>query len=196
MNENLEYDAAEYETAEYPGEFGEAPYEYSPEAGWQEARRPGPRPVSTGPRAPAYKPRPSGTSNYVTEARLQAALARVDQKIVGASNAIKTVDNRVRGVMSEQGRQGATLRKEIMDRKKDADKARADLRSIGAVGALAGIAQASGNATVSTLAPLLWLVPPETWSGSNSGSSTSGGLFGGDNSFLALAAVALVLTQG
>src|SRR5437899_902118 len=113
MNEYSDYseNASEYETETYP-EYTETYPEYS-EANWGEARRkPAPPPVRTAPRQNAYVPRPAGTGNPVTQAQLQAALARVSSQISVNSNAIKTVDNRLRGVASDVGRQGAALRKE------------------------------------------------------------------------------------
>jgi hypothetical protein len=193
MNEYYDStDTAEFENAEFLGESPEfASPEYQEAGGWTEARRP--QPVRMPPRQSSYKSRPpaGGTTNYVTEARLAAALARVDQKIGITNNAVRTVDGRVRNVISEQGKQAVALRKEITDRKKDADNLRADLKSTRELGALIGLIAPSGGTGIARLAPLLYLLPPETLSGYSSGGSSSGGLLGGgDNNLVALVAVA------
>lgn len=183
--------SAETENAEFISKSPEFAYpEYQEAGGWAEARKP--QPVRMPPRQSSYKSRPpaGGTTNYVTEARLAAALARVDQKIGITTNAVKTVDGRVRNVISEQGRQAVALRKEIADRKKDADKLRADLKSTRELGALIGLIAPSGGTGIARFAPLLYLLPPETLSGSSSSGSSSGGLLGGDNNLVSLVAVA------
>jgi hypothetical protein len=189
MIESMEYsDSAENESyGDSSGEYNEASYG---EAGYGEARRPSP--VRTAPRQSAYTPRPSGTSAPVTQVQLQAALARVSQQIGTNSNAIKTVDGRVRGLATEQGRITTGLRKEVTDRKKDADALRRDLQSTRELSALLPLVTAGQTGPIATLAPLLFLLPPGTLTGGGSGdaSSNSGSLLGGNN-LVAIAAIAI-----
>jgi hypothetical protein len=113
MNEFSEYtESAESDTSESYPEYSEAYPEYS-EANWGEAKRRPSTPVRTAPRQSAYTPRPTGTSNPVTQAQLQAALARVSSQIGVNSNAIKTVDSRLRGATTEIGRQGGRCAKRL-----------------------------------------------------------------------------------
>jgi hypothetical protein len=173
MNEFSEYtENAEYDSSESYPEYSEAYPEYS-EANWGEAKRRPSTPVRTAPRQSAYTPRPTGTSNPVTQAQLQAALARVSSQIGVNSNAIKTVDNRLRGATTELGRQGGALRKEVADRKKVTDGIRREMQSTRELGALVGILAAQGG-TLGTVAPLALLLPPEIL-GLSAASSDSGG---------------------
>jgi hypothetical protein len=93
------------------------------------ARRGGGRrpPVKTAPRQTAYRPRPN--NDFVTQAQLQAALARVSGQIATNSTAIKALDSRVRSVSSEQARVTTALRKEIADRKKEDEVLRKEIQS-------------------------------------------------------------------
>ena len=178
MNEFSEYTESAYDSSDAYPEYSEAYPEYS-EANWGEAR--GRPPVRTAPRQSAYTPRPTGTSNPVTQAQLQAALARVSSQISVNSNAIKTVDGRLRGASAEIGRQGGALRKEIADRKKVTDGIRREMQSTRELGAVVGLLAAQGG-TLGSLAPLALLLPPETLglSGASSDSGgTSSSLFGG-----------------
>ena len=91
-------------------------------------RRGGMRPpVRTAGRQSAYRPRPN--NNFVTQAQLQAALARVSGQISTNAAAIKTLDSRVRGVSNEQARAATALRKEIVDRKKEDEALRKEIQS-------------------------------------------------------------------
>jgi hypothetical protein len=58
-------------------------------------------------------------TGFVTEARLQAALARVGEQIKTNSEAIKTVNNKISTISAVQERHSATLKKETEERKKD-----------------------------------------------------------------------------
>jgi hypothetical protein len=189
MIESMEYnDSAESESyGDSSGEYNEASYG---EAGYGEARRS--PPVRTAPRQSAYTPRPPGTSAPVTQVQLQAALARVSQQIGTNSNAIKTVDGRVRGLATEQSRITAGLRKEVTDRKKDADALRRDLTSTRELSAVLPLITAGQTGPIAQLANLVFLLPPSLLSGSGSGdtSSNSGSLLQG-NSVVAIAAIAL-----
>jgi hypothetical protein len=88
------------------------------------ARRP---PVRTAGRQSAYRPQPN--TSPVTQAQLQAALARVNSQITTNSNAIKAVDGRVRTASAEQARTAAMLRKEIADRKTAETATRREIQS-------------------------------------------------------------------
>lgn len=84
-------------------------------------------PVQTASRQTAYRPRPN--NDFVTQAQLQAALARVSSQVATNSTAIKTVDGRVRSVAAEQTRITAALRKEIAERKTQEDLIRKDIQA-------------------------------------------------------------------
>ena len=79
-------------------------------------RRPWSRP-STATGTGLVPPRPQ--TGYVTEARLQAALARVGAQIKTNSDAIKTVNDKASAISAEQARQTTALKKEAEERKKD-----------------------------------------------------------------------------
>jgi hypothetical protein len=179
---NGEYETiGEYEAESFP-EYEAYPGEYSGEAAWPEARRPMSA-VRTAPRQSAYVPRPTGTTNPVTQAQLQAALSRVNSQMTINSNAIKTVDTRLRGVSADVGRQGAALRKEITDRKKANDSMRREMQSTRELGAVVGLLAAQGG-TIGTIAPLALLLPPDTLGlggPSSTDSGTSSSLLGGSS---------------
>lgn len=82
----------------------------------ERTRRPWSRP-STASGTGLVPPKPQ--AGYVTEARLQAALARVGAQIKTNSDAIKAVNNRANAISTEQARQTAALKKEVEERKKD-----------------------------------------------------------------------------
>ncbi len=115
-----------------------------------EARRGGRRPpVRTSGGGNTYRPRPN--NNFVTQAQLQAALGRVSGQIATNSTAIKTVDGRVRGLTSEQVRVTSALRKEIAERKKDAEAVRREIQSTREMAAILPIV-AKNNPIVGLLA--------------------------------------------
>jgi hypothetical protein len=62
---------------------------------------------------------PQPQQGYVTEARLQAALARVGEQIKTNSDAIKAVNDRVNTVSADVARQAAAVKKETEERKND-----------------------------------------------------------------------------
>jgi hypothetical protein len=167
---------------------GEAYPDYN-EAQWGEARRPMPRPVPTAPRRNAYSPPRQVTNSPVTQQQLQQALARVSAQITTNSNAIRTVDGRVRSVTAEQGRQTAALRKEVSDRRKEAETLRRDLQSTRELSALLPLVAPPGT-TLGNIAPLAHLLPSDTWGGTGIGGSSSGGLLGGGSGLIALIAIA------
>ena len=119
-------------------------------------RRPAPRPVGTAGRGSAFQPRPS--TSPVTQAQLQAALARVSQQINVNSTAIKTVDGRTRGLAVEQAKFGAGLKKEFADRKKDILAVRKDLQATREAGVLLPIlGLLAPGSPIAAFAPLLLL---------------------------------------
>ena len=98
-------------------------------------RRGGSRPpVRTAPRGSAYRPRPN--NDFVTQAQLQAVLARVNGQITTNSAAIKTLDGRVRSVSNEQARMATALRKEVADRKKEEEVLRKEIQSAKELGVI------------------------------------------------------------
>jgi hypothetical protein len=116
MNEYDEYD--EYDEAY--DEYDESDEAYD-EAAPNRRRRPGlpvlPRRVPTARPGSAFQapPRQGG----VTQAQLQAALAKVNAQISTNSKAIHTLDGRLRGVATEQDRQGSEMRKALAAQKKE-----------------------------------------------------------------------------
>ena len=80
-----------------------------------ESRRRGRRPRTASGRNLAT-PRPQG--NYVTQAQLATAMAKVSEQIQTNSRAIATVNTRVEAVAAQQEKHVAAIRKEIAERKK------------------------------------------------------------------------------
>ena len=153
------------ETDEMDEAFDEA-YDESDEA-YDEAvrRRPTRRPpVPTAPRQSAYRPRPN--NDTVTQAQLQAALARVSGQIATNSTAIKTVDGRVRSVSSEQARVTSALRKEVADRKKLEETLRKELQSTRELAVILPLIGANNP-----MVALLALSNPSMFAGGDSGSA-------------------------
>jgi hypothetical protein len=159
---------------------------------FEEARRTGrrpARPVPTAGRRSAFRPRPPGgaTGAPVTQAQLQAALARVSQQINVNSTAVRTLDGRVRTATAEQAKLSATVRRETFG-------LRRDLQSTREMIALVGLLFPPGSSG-SKFAPLAFMLPPDFLSGamggqSQSASGQSGGMLGGNNGMVALIAVA------
>lgn len=185
----------QWELDESDPELDEAYDDTSDEADFEsfdEARRPGRRPVRpvpTAARRTAFRPRPpaGATGSPVTQAQLQAALARVSQQMNTNSTAIKTLDGRVRTATSEQAKIGAMVRRETVGLRKD-------LQSTREMIALVGLLFPPGSSG-SKFAPLAFMLPPDFLSGalggqSQSASGQSGGMLGGNNGMVALIAVA------
>ncbi|AUT75536.1 hypothetical protein C2L64_44975 [Paraburkholderia hospita] len=188
MSENYEYsDISDAESVEWSGDSSEAAYSESSENEWSEARR-RPGPVRTAPRQSAYRPRPSGTTNYVTQAQLQGALARVSQQITLNGNAIKLVDGRVRDVIAEQGKQAATFRREMADRRKDTDTLRRELQTTRELSALLPLVAPPGT-SFAKVASLVHLLPVDSWGGTPASGGQSQGFLGGSGT-IALIAIA------
>src|SRR5690349_11464762 len=78
----------------------EEPEDLDDENLYSEARRRRPPPpVRPASGASAFRARSSGPSGPVTQAQLEAALARVRQQLTANATAIKTIDGRVRTVI-------------------------------------------------------------------------------------------------
>jgi hypothetical protein len=165
---------------DYGEDYGEIDEAFDQEL--DEAVRPGRmRPIGTAGRGSAYRPRPNTTS-VVTQAQLQAALARVSQQINTNSNAIKTVDGRARALAAEQTKFAAGLKKEYSDRKKDILAVRKDLQATREASVLIPILTtlAPGN-PIAAFAPLLLLGNDVSADPLAPGAvpASSGGLLGG-----------------
>lgn len=154
-----------------------------------ERNRPRPRPVPTAQGRPLSPSRPGGggaTGNYVTQAQLDAALARARSEISANAKAIKTVDGRVRTSISDMQRLQSITRK-------DMDKLQGDLRTTQTLSALVPMLTANASPKVQKLAPLVHLLPSGTLGGTGSssgGSSTNSLLGGSNNNLIAIAAIA------
>ncbi|WP_425148540.1 hypothetical protein [Deinococcus sp.] len=170
------------------------------------SRRGGPmgRGLSGVARGSSMPQRASGS--YVTEAMLNAAVSKLDGKLDVVNRNSKLLETRTNTLANEQDRQGAALRKENADRKKEAEAIRRDLRQTRELSAIlplisrpatvqvraadgtTSVSALSGSSnTMSTLLPLMLMMSP----GSSDGGSGSGGMFGGDGSSMLLLAVAL-----
>jgi hypothetical protein len=158
---------------------------------WEARGRRSPRPVPTAKGRPLTTPRTGpgggGTGNFVTQAQLDAALARARTEITANATAIKTVDSRVRTSISDMQRLQSITRK-------DMDKLQSDLRTTQTLSALVPMLTANASDKIKSLAPLVHLLPSGTLTGS---SSTSGGtqpssnlLGGNNNNLIAIAAIA------
>ncbi|MGK9171299.1 hypothetical protein KXR53_33720 [Inquilinus limosus] len=144
-------------------------------------RRRRPRPVRTATGASTFRGRPTG--GPVTQAQLEAALARVRQQITANATAIKTVDGRVRTVVGDMNRLQASA-------KKDLGKLRADLRTTQTLSALIPLI-APPDSKFGQVAPLLHLVGSDLVSGSGmSSTSSGGGMLGNTNNLIAIGALA------
>jgi hypothetical protein len=163
------------------------------------AGRPRPfRPPMTASGRGLAPPRPQ--PGYVTEARLQAALAQVGKQIKTNSDAIKAVNGRVNTIGADVSRQATALKKEIEERKKDNNALRNNVQlatllpllvrpsSKDVTGAVANTTLVSGDKvlvdkadSLTTLLPVLLLGGLGTSSDSTSSGSTSSGGIGGFN---------------
>jgi hypothetical protein len=151
-----------------------------------------------------YSPRPQ--SQYVTQAQLQTALAKVGSQVRTNSNAISQFGSRLTGAT-------ATLKKESVDRKKDINAVRSNLSQTQQMTAILPLLTqpqsipdtdtgsalsgqnvlVAGNNNLSLLLPLLLLTSIGDGSSTSSG---GGGLFGGsggDNSTMLMLALVLGL---
>lgn len=147
-----------------------------------------------------YRQRPSG--QYVTQAQLEAAMARVGAQIRANSNAVRTLTGRVESTL-------VAIRKETAERKKDTQALKKDLqqtkelsallplliqpRSVGPTRSLSGSGIPDGSKplvqsddALSTLLPFLLLM-------GDMGGGGGGGLFGGGEGGSSLMMLVLVL---
>jgi hypothetical protein len=170
-----------YEDESWPSE---EPEDFEGESLYSEARRrrrAPPPPVKPASGAPAFRPRPSGPSGPVTQAQLEAALARVRQQVTANATAIKTIDGRVRTVIADNNRLQAAA-------KRDTDKLRADLKTTQTLSALIPLIAPAGT-TFGQVAPLLHLVGPDLMGGGGTTAPASGGLLGNSNNLIAIGAL-------
>lgn len=149
-------------------------------------------------------PRPQ--TGYVTETRLQAALARVGEQIKTNSEAIKKVNSKLGTIDTEQTRQNTALKKETEERKKDTARLANQAQLLALLPLLqtpktiqltseAGnlpvgtkVVVDGGGDSLSTLLPLLLVggLGTGTGSGSGGGGTDMGGLGGLDPLLLVL----------
>jgi hypothetical protein len=186
MSMQWELDEADPELDEaYDDSSDEADFEAFDEAR-RTGRRPTGRPVPTAGRRTAFRPRPpsGATSAPVTQAQLQAALARVSQQMNTNSTAIKTLDGRVRTATAEQAKLSAMVRRETTG-------LRRDLQSTREMVALVGLLFPPGSPGAG-IAPLAFMLPPDFLGGGGSSSSSSGQSGGmlGNNGMVTMIAVA------
>ena len=171
-----EYDYADFSEPESDESYGEA-----------RPRKNGLRPIAPAPAKSAYQARPN--PQPVTQAQLQAALAKVSQQINAGTAAVKAVDARVRGVAAETERTGIALRKEIAERKKEVLAVRKDLQSTREMAAIMPmLTSLGGGSGMATIAPLLLL--GQDVSGAEGAASGSGGAFSGTTGIITLMALA------
>jgi hypothetical protein len=169
-----------YEDETWPSEEPEDLEDESLYSESRRRRRP-PPPVKPASGAPTFRPRPSGPSGSVTQAQLEAALARVRQQVTANATAIKTIDGRVRTVIADNSRLQATA-------KRDTDKLRADLKTTQTLSALIPLIAPAGT-TFGQVAPLLHLVGPDLMGGGGATTPGSGGLLGNTNNLIAIGAL-------
>jgi hypothetical protein len=168
-------------------------------------RRPAPKRPSS---QPSFKPRPpAGTPSGVTQAQLEAALARVDSKIKTVADGVSTISSRVNSV-------AASAKKEAEQRKKSVDSQNKDLNQKLQLLALLPLLIQPPTVTLKTPNGLLpgggdlttvsvpdtnnldSLLPLLLVSGLGGTSSTGGLSLGGDGSDGSLLLLALVLAIG
>jgi hypothetical protein len=186
-----EYDT---ESSDYDSEWGDASYDAFPDwPDYGEAKKRQQPVKASGGKSTYAPPRSSSSDRPVTQSQLKEALGKVSQQISLNSNAIKTVDGRIRGLGEDHKKLSANVRKELGDRKKDLESVKRELQQTKELSAIIPMITAHAPQTIATLAPLLQLVPADTLSGGapSSGSGSSGSLLGGGSNLLAIAAIAL-----
>ncbi|HEX6749582.1 MAG TPA: hypothetical protein VF092_19965 [Longimicrobium sp.] len=156
------------------------------------------RNVKTGRGGGYYRPRPpAGSTKYVTQPQLQAALARVSADVKANSEGIKTVNARVNTLSSEQAAQGTALRKEVAERKKEGTQLKNETKKARDFAVLQllltkppKVFAADGVTELKVVDQNDFLLPLVLLGGLGGGGDSGGGL-GGDNSLLFL----LLLTK-
>lgn len=88
-------------------------------------RRPRPT-VRTPSRQSSFTPRQTATP--ASQTQVQSAARNLDSKIETLSGAVKALETRTNGVVAEQERANAALRKEMVERKKGSEPLRAELQ--------------------------------------------------------------------
>jgi hypothetical protein len=179
-------DYSEY--SDYSSEFSELDENYGEDFG--EARRPrgkrNMKPIAPNPAKSAYQPKPN--QSPVTQAQLQAALAKVSQQMNASTAAVKAVDARVRSTAAETERTGIALRKEIADRKKEVLAVRKDLQSTREMAAFMPLLGTLGGGQMAALAPLMMLSQDVSGS-TEGGASSGGGMFSGPMGLITIMAL-------
>lgn len=189
----MSYDFMDADYADSPdgeGWGGDSVYDSFGGESWSDSygearnRRRPQRPAPTATGASAFKPRPgAGASGPVTQAQLEAALARVRTEIRANATGIKTLDGRVRTAVADQQRFEVATRKRV-------DKLQSDLRTTQTLSALIPLIAPPGSA-FGNVAPLLHLIGPDLAGSSSSGGSAGmgGGLLGNNNNLIAIGAL-------
>ncbi|MEA2881229.1 MAG: hypothetical protein QOH32_448 [Bradyrhizobium sp.] len=172
----------------------------------------GPRPRRM--RARIRTPRPGGNvpprpaAGFATRAELTATASRLDAKIGQVSTGIKALDGRVRSLDNEQGRLRASLSAEAKKREAlvgqvnnlqqmsmllpllSTQTTRAVTRAVEGTGIVANDKVVVDNGdSLSRILPMLLF----SGTGSSSGQSGSGGMFGGDNSTMMMLAMVMAM---
>lgn len=180
-------DFADYADYSDYGDYPEAEDNYAGENYGEAGPKKRPmRPISPAAAKNAYRPRPNPQA--VTQAQLQAALAKVTQQINAGTAAVKAVDARVRSTAAETERTGIALRKEIAERKKDVLAVRKDLQSTREMAAMMPmLTSLGGGSGIAAIAPLLLL--GQDVSGADGAQGSSGGMFSGTTGIITLMAL-------
>jgi hypothetical protein len=141
------------------------------------------RPVPTARGGNTFRARPGGggASGPVTQAQLEAALARVRVEVRANATGIKTLDGRVRTAIADQDRFQAVTRKQV-------DKLRGDLKTTQTLSALIPLIAKPGT-KIGQVAPLLHLVGSDLMGGGSTASGGSGGILGNNNNLVAIGAL-------
>lgn len=177
-------DADYFESPDSESWGGDSMYDSGDSESWEaRGRRRPQRPAPTASGASAFRPRPgAGASGPVTQAQLEAALARVRTEVRANATGIKTLDGRVRTAVTDQQRFEAATRKQV-------DKLRSDLKTTQTLSALIPLI-APPTSPYASVAPLLHLVGPDLAGASSGGTgSSSGGLLGNNNNLIAIGAL-------
>jgi hypothetical protein len=191
-------ETSEMDNAEWPGEYNEAYPDYS-DANWGEARRRGPPPVRTAPRQSTYNPSSRGAGAggpFAPLAQVNALARSLNQQIATNSAAIRQVDTRVRNVITEQGRQGAALRREIADRRRETSALQRDLQFTRELAAVIPLIQSAAGPTsaIGQILPLAFLLPSDFLGSATGSGGANTGLLGGNN-IVALGVIAATLLR-
>jgi len=173
---------------DYTDDYSDSDENYSDNYAEARGRKKAPmRPIAPAPARNAYQARPN--QNPVTQAQLQAALAKVSQQINAGAAAVKAVDVRVRGAVVETERTGIALRKEIAERKKEVLAVRRDLQSTREMAAIMPMLS-SMNSSMGPMMGLLLM--GQDVSGAEGTTSSSNNMFSGPTGII----MAMMMTGG